>query len=225
MPAIRARRSLWPLDGGDDINVTTFRAIQGLPPYGPMATSFPASFARTGREGYVVEFFPDMPDVWVGNFGPGLGGYSGVHLHPNGTDVAVFSAGAGYVIDATKRVLKKELGAAIANVWDMREPPGLVCDRQCLAFFRICAGGVVWHTRRLAWDGFRDVVLMPNRLTGLASGLDDAWLPFEVDLTSGASSGGSVPREIDHDWERLAVASTGHLTTGSSGPAGAGRSA
>jgi hypothetical protein len=82
-----------------------------------MARSFPVSFARTGREGYVVEFFPDTPDVWVGNFGPGLGGHSGVHLHPSGTDVAVFSKGAGYVIDVTKRTLKKELGAEIANVW------------------------------------------------------------------------------------------------------------
>jgi hypothetical protein len=117
---------------GDDITAMIFRSIQGLPSYGPMATSFPASFARTGREGYVVEFFPDTPDVWVGNFGPGLGGYSGVHLHPNGTDVAVFSKGAGYVIDATKRVLKKELGAGIANVWDVSEPQGLLCDRQGL---------------------------------------------------------------------------------------------
>ena len=172
-----------------------------------------------------MEFFPDTPQVWVGNFGPGLGAYSGVHLHPNGTDVAVFSNGAAYVIDATARMLKEEFGGEIVNVWDIVEPPGLVCDWQGLAFFRIGAAGVVWHTRRLAWDGFRDVVLTPNRVTGLASGLDDAWLPFEVDLTSGASSGGSVPKEIDHDWERLAVASTGHLTTGSSGPAGAGRSA
>jgi hypothetical protein len=77
----------------------------------------------------------------------------------------------------------------------------------------------------LGGHSFRDVVILSDRLTGLASGLDDAWLPFEIDLTTGASSGGSVPREIDQDWEQLAVASTSHLTTGTSGPGGAGRSA
>jgi len=169
-----------------------------------MATSFPARFARTGSEGYVVEFLPDTSDAWVGNFGPGLGGYSGVHLHPNSADVVVFSKGNGYVIDVYRRELKKELGGAVASVWEINGPRGLVCDRQGLAFFRIGPAGLIWHTRQLSFDGFRDVMLSSNRIVGLAWGLDDAWLPFEVDLATGSSKGGSVPKEIDHDWERLA---------------------
>lgn len=169
-----------------------------------MATCFPAAFARSGSEGYVVEFFPDTTDAWVGNFCPGLGGYSGAHLHPNGSDVAVFSKGSGYVIDARARQMKKEFGGAIANVWELSDPPGLLCDRQGLAFFRIGREGVIWHTRRLSWDGFRDVVVTGNRITGSAIGLEDDWSPFEVDLVTGSSKGGSVPKEIDRDWEMLA---------------------
>lgn len=72
----------------------TFRLLAGLPPYGEPAVPFPRSFARSGREGVVVEFLPDTPDTWIGNFKPGLGGYSGVHAHPNGRDVLVFSTGS-----------------------------------------------------------------------------------------------------------------------------------
>ena len=184
--------------------MTAYRTLPGLPPYGPMATSFPGSFARSGREGYVVEFLPDTSQAWIGNFGPGLGGYSGVHSHPDGTDVVVFFKGSGYVIDLATRELKRELASAVASVWEVESPRGLVCDRQGLAFFHIGPAGLTWHTRRLSFDGFRDVALTPDRIVGLACGLGGSWVPFEVDLATGASDGGSVPREIDRDWETLA---------------------
>src|SRR5262249_23297300 len=122
--------------------LTIFRPLPGLPPYGPLATSFPGSFVRSGSEGYVVEFFPDTGDAWVANFRPGLGGYSGAHMHPNETDVVVFAKGTGYVIDASARELKKDFGGAIAHVWEQSDPPGLLCDRQGLAFFLIGRQGV-----------------------------------------------------------------------------------
>lgn len=81
----------------------------------------------------------------------------------------------------------------------------MVCDRQGLAFFRIGPAGLTWHTRRLSYDGFRDVALTTDRIVGLACGLDDSWAPFEVDLATGSSRGGSVPKKIDRDWERLAT--------------------
>jgi hypothetical protein len=140
----------------------------------------------------------------VGNFRPGLGGYSGAFPHPNGRDVVVFAKGNGYIVDPRTRALQKEFGGAIAQVWEVTDPPGLVCDRQGLAIFRIGPEGVVWHTRRLSWDGFQNVALTPTAITGLAFGLGDAWEPFEVDLASGSSLGGAVLGGVDSDWEVLA---------------------
>ncbi len=189
--------------------MTEFRELAGLPPYGPMATSFPASFAKTGREGYVLEVSPDFGDAWVGNFARGLGGHSGAYAHPNGSDLVVFAGGSGYVIDPRTHTLREEFGhGVVAHVWKVTDPPGLICDRQGLAFFRIGSAGILWHTRRLSWDGFRDVALTPTRITGLAWGLGDAWVPFSVELAGGSSAGGSIQGAGDFDWEVLAKGST-----------------
>jgi hypothetical protein len=139
----------------------------------------------------------------VGNFAAGLGGYSGVHLHPNNTDVLVFSSGSGYVVDIHRRELKEELPGEIASVWEVDGPSGIVCDRQGLAFFRIGPSGLIWHTCRISLDGFSDVVVGPNRIEGLAYDLDDSWHPFSVDLACGSANGSRLPKELDQDWEKL----------------------
>lgn len=190
-----------------------FRILPGLPPYGPMATPFPTSFGHTGREGFVVEFLPDTPDAWVGNFAPGWGGYNGAHAHPNGNGmIIVFSAGHGYVIDPRTRTMKGQMEGDVSGLWEVADPPGFVLDRQGLAFYRIGPEGLVWHTRRLSLDAFRNVVFESDRFTGEAwspgegwSPIEDKWLPFAVDLATGRSEGGSSYRGAPpEDWERLA---------------------
>jgi len=165
-----------------------FRIRAGLPPYGSPAHGFPTSFERIGREGYVVEFLPDTPDAWIGNFAPGLGSYDGVCVHPNATDIVVFSSGQGYVVDPQTRELKKEIGGAVDHLWPVADPPGFVLDRQGIAFFRIGPHGTYSHTRRLSWDGFKDVAFTDARIAGLAwTPVGERWVPFEVELATGRS--------------------------------------
>src|SRR5213593_1232440 len=59
------------------------RLLQGLPPYGPLATAFPSEWGRLGREGTVVEFMTEAGS-WVANFQPGLGGLEFAQLTPTG---------------------------------------------------------------------------------------------------------------------------------------------
>jgi len=182
-----------------------FRIRAGLPPYGSPARAFPASFERSGREGFVVEFLPDTPDAWIGNFAPGLGSYDGVCIHPNSSDVVVFASGQGYVIDPRTRELKEEMGGAVEHLWLVDDPPGFVLDRQGLAFFRVGPRGIHWHTRRLSWDGFKDVTFTEARITGLAwTAVDERWLPFEVEVATGLSRGGAYSRVDTEHWEQLA---------------------
>ena len=162
----------------------------------------------------MVEFLPDALDAWVGNFREGSGRYTGVHAVPGGQYVVVFAKGQGYVIDPKRRASTGEFGGDFHYVWEVQDPFGFVCDRQQLAFFRIGLGSVRWHTRRLSWDGFREVSFAPDRLSGLAWEPADVWLPFEVDVTTGASRGGAYPNPIpegwlDEDWERLATVEPG----------------
>src|SRR3954469_10479713 len=148
----------------------SYRVLDGLPPYGPSAVPFPAEWGCLGREGIVAEFRDSSGAKWSGNFRRGLGGLDGAVDHPDGRHVIVFAGGDAWLVDPELRV-----GRCFAPAIDGRWPvsDGMVLSRQGLAFLRVGPGGVDWHTRRLSWDGFRDVILIDEDLTALC------WSPLE----------------------------------------------
>jgi hypothetical protein len=185
--------------------MTNFRILPGLPPYGEMPRAFPAEWGRLGREGLVVAFQQRSGRSWMGNFAPGICGVTAVHVHPDGHRVLVIHAGDGWVVDpetgAAERVLR-----GIAGLWPLSAPAGFLVDSDGLAFARLAADGVRWHTRRLSWDGFSDVAMDEREVRGLAwNPIDDAWQPFEVDLQTGSSRGGSYGDQDLEGWEQLAT--------------------
>ncbi len=181
------------------------RILRGLPPYGPLATPFPARYGRTGQEGLVVEFDNGDKGKWVGNFGPGLCKYSGVHRIPGGKNVLVVSRGHAYIVDPVTRDLIMDDDWLAEDVWIVSNPDGFVVNRQGLGFFRLGSGPVIWRTRRISADGFRDLEISDTHLTGLADAVG-AWLPFEVDLLTGRTRGGLDPDFPDATrWEQLST--------------------
>lgn len=184
--------------------MSSFRVRPGLPAYGPRATSIPAGWGHGAREGMVVEFVTDTGETWIGNFEPGLGGADDVRRHPNGRDVLVIAAGTMWVVDPDRRVAA-EASPAVFAVWPVRDPDSLVMSTHDLAFFRLGPKGVVWHTRRVSWDGFRDVHVSPTEITGLAwAPWEPEWSPFTVDLRTGRAQGGSYNGPGEDGWEMLA---------------------
>jgi hypothetical protein len=178
-----------------------FRVREGLPAYGPVATPFPPDFGRLGREGFVVEF-EATDGAWVGNFRPGLGGISQAVVHPDGQHILVFAGGDVWSVDPDRRD-GQCVGFAVDGCWSVDGE--LVLSRQGLAFFRIGRAGIVWHTRRLSWDGFDDVRIVGSSLHAVAwSPLEDRWMPCSVDLRSGRSNGGSFGIGDPEGWEQLA---------------------
>ena len=169
----------------------SFRVLQGLPAYGDTAQTFPAAFGRLGSQGFVVEFAPSDAATWVGNFRPGLSLFSGAYSHPDGKHVFVVAGGSGYVVDPLTRHMDLEVGGAIVGVWELMNPRSLLLNHQGLFLERIGPLGRLWCTRRLSWDGFRDLKVGTDSVTGLGWGLGDAWLPFTVDLRTGHSDGGA----------------------------------
>ena len=117
--------------------------------------------------------------------------------------MVVISNGDAWVVEPAKRCAQA-ITLAVDGVWEVEAPAGLVLSRQGLAFLRLGPDGLLWHTRRLSWDGFDEINFDGNTLSGLAwSPVDDEWLPFKVDLRSGASSGGSFSDVDTEGWERL----------------------
>ncbi|MBX7072338.1 MAG: hypothetical protein K1X71_04260 [Pirellulales bacterium] len=179
--------------------------LPGLPAYGPQATPFPTEWGRFGREGTVVEF-KDDDSCWVGNFRPGLGGINLAGVHPNERDAVVVARGDLWVVDPVKRAALYILPAIDAAI-EVRDPNGWLFSMQGLAIARFGPSGLGWHTKRLSWDGFDQLALVGEELTGLAyDPMGDTWIPFRVDTKTGNSSGGSFYAEgtLTSDWERLA---------------------
>ena len=156
------------------------------------------------EESPVVQFVASTGDRWTANFRSGIAGLSEAFPHPNDHDVLVFSGGDLWVVDPDSSKTS-QVASAIDSCWPLAD--GLVLSRQGLAFLKLGTTGVVWHTKRLSWDVFGQVVVTGHKLTALAwSPLSDSWESCSVDLTTGASSGGSFSDDDSEGWERLAPA-------------------
>jgi hypothetical protein len=182
-----------------------YRALPGIPPYGPAVTSFPSEWGLRGKEGFVVEFLPESPASWVGNFCHGLGELEEIHLHPNGHEVVVIAAGDIWFVNPDARAAQRGAGV-VSRLWEIGNPRRLVLCRQELAFSCIGSAGEIWHTRRLSWDGVDGLQISEGELSGSAwSPIENSWMPFTVDLRSGKSRGGSYSQSDSEGWERLAA--------------------
>jgi hypothetical protein len=179
--------------------------LPGLPPYGELPRYFPAEWRRLGREGVVVRFRRAVGTDWVGNFEPGMGGITAVNVHPDGHRVLVFARGDLWGVDPDAQTAERIAGP-IDAAWPVGEPAGLVLSFCGLALARLSAHGILWHTRRLSWDGFEQVRIDGGHVSGLAwNAVTDDWDYFEVDLRTGASTGGSFGPDDTEGWERLAT--------------------
>jgi len=177
--------------------------LPGLPVYGPPAIPIPPDWGRLGREGTVVRF-SGADGGWIGNFQRGFMVATFALPHPDGFHVIVVSRGALWIVDPVARSAE-ELNSAIEEAWPVREPDGYVFSRQGIAFLRIGARGVLWHTRRISWDGFESVQIEAGGITGNAwDAVNNRWTPFKVDLATGAADGGGHAPTDTEGWERLA---------------------
>ncbi|HEU4883604.1 MAG TPA: hypothetical protein VFT45_15195 [Longimicrobium sp.] len=151
-----------------------------------------------------MEFAPERGGAWVGNFARGLGGVTAAVAHPDGRRVLVFAEGDLWSVDPESRAAD-EFAQAVEAFWLVREPDGFVLSVQGLAFLRVGPSGILWHTRRLSWDGFNAVQLSNETISGEAwNAVEDRWMPFEVNLATGASAGGSFGSGDPEGWQRLA---------------------
>lgn len=175
--------------------------LVGLPPYGPRAISFPAKFGAIGREGTVVEFQSDT-GTWVGNFAPGYGDLQYAAVHPNGVDALVIAGGELWHVDGLSRAAA-QLMSGLTAMFAVRDPAGWIFSSD-LALARYAADGIRWHTRRISWDGFGQLSVDRDAVTGFAwPAIDEDWYPFSVDVRTGKVTGGGYFEEDIEGWERL----------------------
>jgi hypothetical protein len=174
-------------------NPIRYEILPGLPPYGPPALTFSSTGRGKHQEGFVVRFFTASGEEWVGNFISGLDGISGVFPHPNGHHLIVFSAGQGYVVDPETRQCVHTFSGQALDVIPIPQLEAFVVGNG-LWFEAIDRNGLWWRSRRISWDGMRNIKVADVSLSGEAydplSGTEE-WRPFTLDLTTGEAKGGS----------------------------------
>lgn len=166
--------------------------LDGLPRYGLPADAFSATGLGKHREGLVVRLH-GSGGSWVGNFQRGLSGFDHVVEHPNGRNVLVVAGGTAYVLDPESRKLVSHFGGQVDCLLLLPGEPVLLIGNG-LWFEALGGEGLKRRSRRISWDGFRHVVLDGKLLHGEAfapEGPEGAWYRFELDVLTGAVTGGS----------------------------------
>jgi hypothetical protein len=110
--------------------------------------------------------------------------------HPDGARSLVFARGDAWENDPVSR----EAACVAAEVDVVLAVPGSVdlvlCD-QGLCLLRLGPDGVVWRTRRLAWDGLHALRVEGDTIVGEAWDLQDVWVAVSVTLATGEATGGA----------------------------------
>lgn len=170
-------------------NSTHFRVLPGLPGSGPPPLQFNATGQGMHREGFVVEFTPPNAPPWVGNFHPGLSSFCGIVNDVTAHNVIVVSRGQGYVVSLATGELRRSFGGGIELLLPIPDLQAVLMSNGL--WFELCRGELeLWRTKRLSWDGIRNVTMVAGVLHGEGWRFDESWHPFEIDLSTGATRGG-----------------------------------
>lgn len=171
--------------------------LPGLPAYGNAPERFSATGIGAHSEGLVVEIRCNETNCWIGNFVRGMTSFDWVGVHPNGTDVLVIAGGQGYLIEPDTRSVAATFGGAIEEVIRHEPRRALVFNHQGLHFDSLGPDGIQWTSKRISWDGFRDIAVSGSVLTGQASdAVHDTWRAFRLDLETGEVVGGAYPETL-----------------------------
>lgn len=166
------------------------RELPGLSGVGAHPRQYSASGSGMHREGYVVEFTPTQGPQWVGNFQAGIGHCSDLIEFTNNKSVLVVAKGQGYLVDAQSGALLAQYECDIDFLQKIPDED-MVIAGTATDFSAYRGAFTIWRTRRISWDGFRNLAVQANELTGEAWCFDDSWHRFSVDLKNGDVTGGS----------------------------------
>ncbi len=140
------------------------------------------------REGFVVEFNPVGSPAWVGNFQPGSTSLYQIIQEPESETVLLIAGGQAYAVNERSGAL---LGAYASDIEFVERSASATVTGDNLGFTSYLDGRLLWRTRRISWDGFRNLRIEGGSICGEAWCFDDTWHSFSVDLVTGQASGGS----------------------------------
>lgn len=138
----------------------------------------------------MIRFLAGTREAWVGNFQRGLCSFDQVVAFPDGQHVLVIAGGSAYLVHPATKSIIASLGGQVESCTPTPDARGFVLSD--LTDIELVNGsGLVWRSRRLAWDGVRVLQVTGDDVLGEARHYDDTWHPFRVSLANGEATGGA----------------------------------
>lgn len=148
-----------------------------------------------GKDGLMVKIISDECKSWTGTFASGTnttkGANSGIYSHPDPNTVCVVSSGSAFFVDVCNPMRYQESRVfPVTSVVSVPESELLVLSSQTklYAYGKL---GLVWESKRLAWDELRITDVVGNTINGSVWDIQtEEYIPFHIDLESGEHTGG-----------------------------------
>lgn len=170
-----------------------YEILDSLPAYGPMYIPITDDDERYFSEGFVIRFYKSNGTDWVANFRPGWTGFNKVFDFPQHDLIVVFAGGLGYIMNPNIEKPKMTFGITIDSVFQT-ENGSLACSDGISIQFLDNQTGELWQSERISWDGFKDLKLDGEIISGLSydptNSLNE-WAEFSLNLRTKEINGGS----------------------------------
>lgn len=148
-------------------------------------------------EGFIVEFFKDDGTSWIGNFARQGVGSDAVYEYSKNNRVVVYAGGQLYVMDPNSSKPIEVLGYNKYNrLVAVDNSNSQVVMYNYNRIIIIEPTGELWISDKISLDGFKDLKVENNLLTGFSfdyymKNHEEMWIPFSLNLVTKEIIGGT----------------------------------
>ena len=170
----------------------SYEVLDSLPTYGPMYVPISENGKLFYSEGFPVRFSKLDGTTWVANFELGRSCLNTVIELFTNPFLLVIAGGLCYVINPNEIIPIRVFGDNNLAVLPAMNNQLVLHDDIRLTIVDL--NGNYYHTKRISWDGIKDLEVKDNFVSGLSYDPTNSfkdWSRFEYDLKTRTLTGGS----------------------------------
>lgn len=169
-----------------------YEILESLPVYGSMYVPVTEKGEPYYSEGLPIRFFKSNGEEWVANFKPGWTKFNWIHEFEDQNKLLVIAGGTCYLMNPDEILPLSVFGVDYEKVLEMLD--GRLILQGGVDLTIVEPNTDYWDTQRISWDGFKDLNLVGNNVTGFSydpTNHLNEWSEFNYDVDSKILIGGS----------------------------------
>ncbi|HEX2847768.1 MAG TPA: hypothetical protein VHN59_14560 [Chitinophagaceae bacterium] len=169
-----------------------YEILTSLPTYGSMYVPVTGDGEPFYSEGFVVRFYKADGTEWIANFQPGWTELKQIIECKATPNLLVIACGTCYSMNPENTKPIEVFGADYSDIFKASNGRLVLQGQTDLTIIE--PDGTHWDTERISWDGFAEIKVENDLVSGLAyNPMHDAdeWIEFKYDLGTKTLTGGS----------------------------------